>query len=271
MSYSYQPHTTNAGQATYTFSFAGIDPGYISTEHLVVEVRASGQSEFTTLDNARWYISGTNQITLTPTIAAPADGKNNLRIRRVVPKDVPYASFPRGSMIDMRNLDRSFIQMLEAFQEFLDGFLPVGFYFQQNINMNGHKFTNLGPGTQSGDSINWDQWDNHDKRIEALESDLTGLSSRTIPYYYIATGGETRWQVPNRLFNTGLLFINGIFQNQNLGAFSITDNGFNFAEPLIKGDEVYVLVGSYIAAPDVLAALELKVADLEARVATLEP
>lgn len=250
MSYSYQPHTTNASQATYTFSFAGIDPGYISTEHLVVEVRASGQSEFTTLDNARWYISGTNQITLTPTIAAPADGKNNLRIRRVVPKDVPYASFPRGSMIDMRNLDRSFIQMLEAFQEFLDGFLPVGFYFQQNINMNGHKFTNLGPGTQSGDSVNWDQWDNHEKRIVALETDLTELSSRTIPFYYIATGGETRWGNLPLKFSTAIMFINGVFQNQNLGAFSISDSGFNFAEPLVKGDEVYVLLGSSLAGPD---------------------
>ena len=249
MSYSYQPHTTSASQTTYTFSFAGVDPGYISVAHISVEVRNSGDSEFATLDSSKWYLSGTNQITLTPAIAEPADGKNNLRIRRIVPKETPYATFPRGSMLDMLNLDRTFIQTLEAFQEFLDGFLPAGFYFQQNINMNGHKFTNLGAGTASGDSINWDQWDNHEQRIVALETDLTALSSRTIPYYYIATGGETRWEGLPWKFNSALMFIDGVFQNQNLGAFSITDNGFNFAEPLIQGQEVYVLLGSTVADP----------------------
>lgn len=250
MTYSYQPHTTSSGVLTYSFSFAGDDPGYISVNDVYVETRESGQPEWVQLDSAYWDLTGSNQITLLQPIAAPADGTNNLRIRRIVPKEVPYATFPRGAMLDMLNLNRSFIQLLQALQEVLDGFLPEGFAFQQNINMNGHKLVNLAPGTDPGDSVNWDQWNNHEGRIDGLEdgfADDTPL--RTIPWAYVAVGGELVLDPPYN-FTSALLYINGLFQNKNLDAFSLSDNKITLAEPLIAGDEVYLLIGSNAAAPD---------------------
>lgn len=250
MTYSYQPHTTSAVVLTYPFSFAGADPGYISVNDVSVETRESGQPEWVQLDQSGWNLTGSNQITLTQEIPAPGDEENNLRIRRVVQKDVPYATFPRGAMLDMLNLNRSFIQLLQALQEVLDGFLPPGFAFQQNINMNGHKLINLAPGSEPGDSANWDQWEDHEGRIDAIEEGLLDSDVvRTLPYYTTATGGENRWQLGID-FTSAHLYINGIYQHMLQGSFSITNNGFDFAEPLQPGDWVYALVGAGIALPD---------------------
>lgn len=266
MSYSYQAHTTSAGQTTYTFSFAGKNPGYISVADIAVEVRASGQTEFTTLDTSRWSLTGTNQITLTSPISAPADGANNLRIRRIVAKESPYASFPRGSMLDMLNLDRSLIQLVENIQEILDGFLPAGFYFQQNINMNGHKFYNLGDGVDPQDSVNKRQMDALDSELSAwitsvdvkhttwndrqdneIASLQAGIASNGtaayVPYKFVAKGGETTISPPY-IFRTARVQRNGVMQFEVDGAYSISGNVITLASALREGDVVRCEIGT---------------------------
>lgn len=242
MSYTYTDHVANGSQVTFPFRFAGRDKAYISATDVQVGFVEAG----TWLPATGWTLSGTNQITfLTP----PTEGKQ-IRIRRIVDKINPYAYFERGNVLDINSLNNSFIKNLQVSQEILDGFFPEGFYFKTDLDMGGHKIINLHEGSESGDAVNYDQFKELSDRVNEIESDFTGLSHRTVPMYYIATGGESRWEIGHWTFDAAILFINGIFQNQNLGAFTISNNGFNFAEPLQKGDEVYALVGSRIAAPD---------------------
>lgn len=242
MSYTYTDHVANGSQVTFPFRFAGRDKAYISATDVQVGFVEAG----TWLPATGWTLSGTNQITfLTP----PTEGKQ-IRIRRIVDKINPYAYFERGNVLDINSLNNSFIKNLQVSQEILDGFFPEGFYFKADLDMGGHKIINLHEGSESGDAVNYDQFKELSDRVNEIESDLTGLSHRTVPMYYIATGGESRWEIGHWTFDAAILFINGVFQNQNLGAFTISNNGFNFAEPLQKGDEVYALVGSRIAAPN---------------------
>lgn len=266
MSYTYQSHTTSASVTSYSFSFAGSDPGYIAVSNIAVEVRASGDTEWSTLDESRWNLTGTNMITLTSPIAAPADGQNNLRIRRIVDKDKPYASFVRGSMLDMLNLDRSLIQLVEMVQEILDGFFPEGFYFQQNINMNGHKFYNLGNGTAAGDSVNFGQltsvnnalgaritsvdtkhtnWNNtQDNQIASLQAGIASNGTAAyIPFRYVAVGGETVISPPY-VFRTARVDRNGVIQHEVDGAYTISGNKITLASPLRAGDVVRCEIGT---------------------------
>lgn len=255
MSYTYQPHTTSASVTTYSFAFAGVDPGYIAVGDVYVEVRANGQTEWTELDSSKWNLTGTNQITLVTPIAAPADGKNNLRIRRVVEKEKPYASFVRGSMLDMLNLDRSFIHVVEMVQELLDGFLPTGFYFQQNINMNGHKFYNLGDGVNSGDSVNKGQLDSvdgkhtswnteQDWRLGALENVIAINKNPRWVEYSMVVGSPTNTISPPYKFGTAIAFLGAGFQAKLLGAFQVANNQVIFSEMLPAGTEVTLMLGT---------------------------
>lgn len=266
MSYTYQAHTTSASVTTYSFSLAGSDTGYIAVSDISVEVRISGDTEWSTLDTSRWNLTGTNQITLVNAIPAPADGANNLRIRRIVAKDKPYASFVRGSMLDMLNLDRSLIQLVEMVQEILDGFFPEGFYFQQNMNMNGHKFYNLGPGVNAGDSVNMGQlnkvnsdlgnritqvdnkhttWNNtQDNQIASLQAGIaTNGTAAYVPYRYVAVGGETVISPPY-IFRTARVDRNGVMQHEVNGAYTISGNKITLASPLRTGDVVRCEIGA---------------------------
>ena len=236
MSYTFTRDVGDGVKTVFPFSFAGQDNGYLRVTDITVYV-AGTSVPFTvpTNDPNKAYLS-----------SAPPFGAEVL-IRRIMPKNVPYSDFARGNPFSQDTLNNTNLQQLYVVQELLDGFLPDGFYFKQNVNMGGHKLINLGEGTGSGDSVNWDQFDGLGQRVTALEGDLTDVSSTTIPFYYIASGGEVRWNVPSWQFTTALMFINGVFQNQSLGAFNISNNGFNFPEPLQAGDEVYVLLGSSVS------------------------
>lgn len=246
MSYTYTVDIGDGVKTVFPFSFAGQDEGYLSVSNIQVFV-AGVSAPFTILSN------DPNKVYMA---SAPPLGAEVL-IRRIMPKNVPYSDFSRGNPFSQDTLNDTNLQMLYVIQEILDGFLPDGFYFKGDLNMGGHKVINMAPGSSGSDAINFAQFqvevernDEQDQRLEAIESSIvSNVGTRTVPYYYIATGGEVRWQLPI-VFTSALLFINGVFQNQNLGAFSISGNGFNFAEPLVKGDEVYALLGSGAAAPD---------------------
>lgn len=239
MSYTYTADVGDGIKTIFPFSFAGQDNGYLSVSNIQVFV-AGTSVPFTVPSN------DPNKAYLT---SAPPVGAEVL-IRRIMPKDVPYSDFSRGNPFSQDALNFTNLQQLYVVQEILDGYLPDGFYWKGDVNMGGHKLINLGEGTEYGDSVNWDQWKNHDDRLTSLETGFVdNVGQRTLPWYYIATGGETVLEPPY-IFQSAIVYINGIFQNQNLGAFSISANKFTLAEPLVQGDEVYVLLGSRPAAPD---------------------
>lgn len=252
MSYTYTQHTSDGVQVTWPFRFAGRDKGYLRASDIMVEVKT--EQGWEALD--RWNLSGTNQITLN---APLADGVV-FRIRRVVGKEFPYSDFDRGVILDMKALNGCFIQNLEALQEILDGFWPEGYYVKDDLNMGGHKITSLGDGVDAGDAVNKGQLDAvndkhtewNEKQDQLLNSILASLVSkvaqRTIPWVYTAQGGE-RQLFPPFLFDSALLFINGVFQHQLANSFKIENNTVILSEPLEAEDQVYLLIGSRPAAP----------------------
>lgn len=252
MSYTYTQHTHDGVQITWPFRFAGRDKGYIRASDIIVEMK----SETGWVPVERWQLSGTNQITLNE----PLPVGTVFRIRRVVGKEQPYSDFDRGVILDMKALNNCFIQNLEALQEILDGFWPEGYYVKDDLNMGGHKVINLQDGVNPDDAVNksqldsvkseQDEWNERQDVIlnSIIASLTTQIAHRTIPWSYTAKGGEVQI-FPPFIFNSALVFINGVFQHQIENVFKIEANTITFKEPLVKGDNVYVLVGSRPAVP----------------------
>lgn len=260
MSYTFTEHTANGTQTTFPFRFAGRDKGYLRASDILVEVRNDGV--WNTVSG--WTLTGTNQITFN----VPPAANTKLRIRRVVEKEEPYAEFDRGVTLDMKSLNNSFIHLLEVSQELLDGFYPDGYFVKQDVSWGGHKITDLADGTNPGDAVNKGQLDAIDKKhtdwnakqdieIAGLKAGMTsGIAHRTVPWYTIAQGGEISVKPPYE-FQDALVFLNGVLQHQIVGAYSISNNTITFAEPLVAGTEVYVLVGSRVATSEPNIQLEL--------------
>lgn len=260
MSYTFTEHTANGTQTTFPFRFAGRDKGYLRASDILVEVRNDGV--WNTVSG--WTLTGTNQITFN----VPPAANTKLRIRRVVEKEEPYAEFDRGVTLDMKSLNNSFIHLLEVAQELLDGFYPEGYFVKQDVSWGGHKITDLADGTNPGDAVNKGQLDALDKKhtdwnakqdieIAGLKAGMTsGIAHRTVPWYTIAQGGEISVKPPYE-FQDALVFLNGVLQHQIVGAYSISNNTITFAEPLVAGTEVYVLVGSRVATSEPNIQLEL--------------
>ena len=254
MSYTFTEHTGDGRTVTFPFRFAGRDKGYLRATDIVVEQKIGELYEVM----QGWALTGTNQITFT---VAPVEGIK-FRIRRVVAKEYPYAEFDRGVILDMKSLNDSFIHLLEITQELLDGFFPEGYFVKQHINMGGFQIQNLGDGTQPDHAVNKGQLDAVDEKhtewnerqdvtINGIIASLTSdVAQRTIPWYYTAKGGEHQL-LPPYVFRDCMVFINGVFQHQLTGAYTVANNVVTLAEPLLAGDEVYLLIGSRPASPEV--------------------
>jgi len=121
MTFSYVQRSGNGTQKAFTFSFTGQDEGYFRDEDLVVFV-----------DGAVVPFSLTSSNTLELSVAPPV-GDGNVFIRRIMPKDVPYADFKRGNNFGQEVLNNSFLQLLYIVHESLDGFFPEGYTIQSAI------------------------------------------------------------------------------------------------------------------------------------------
>ena len=121
MAFSYVKRSGNGTQKAFTFSFTGQDEGYFRDEDLVVIVDGA---------LASFSLTSTNTLELS---VAPPVGEDNVVIRRVMPKDVPYADFKRGNNFGQEVLNNSFLQLLYIVHESLDGFFPEGYTIQSAI------------------------------------------------------------------------------------------------------------------------------------------
>jgi hypothetical protein len=145
--FSFTDNTGDGSTATFSFSFVGQGKGYI---------RDSDVHVFVDGVEALFVLSGDNQVTL---LAPPSDG-SLVRIRRIVPKDKPYADFSRGNAFTQDLLNKSFLQTLYAYHEFLDGFVDGDeFYlkaklFLTSLDLSGGKITSLGDATSDTDAVN---------------------------------------------------------------------------------------------------------------------
>jgi len=121
MAFSFVRRSGNGTQKAFTFSFTGQDEGYIREADLVVIVDEA---------LASFTLTSTNTLELS---VAPPVGVDNVMIRRVMPKSVPYADFKRGNNFGQEVLNNSFLQLLYIVHESLDGFFPQGYTIRSAI------------------------------------------------------------------------------------------------------------------------------------------
>lgn len=129
--FSFTDHQGGGGITTFPFSFVGQGNGYLRESDIHVFV-----------DNVEvlYSLSGTNQVTISP---APSSG-SLVRIRRIMPKDEPFADFSRGNAFTQDLLNKSFLQTLYSYHEFLDGFLPeFPFQLKGKIEAEGLKLSGI--------------------------------------------------------------------------------------------------------------------------------
>lgn len=124
MPLSYVRRLGDGNTTSFTFSFTGQDEGYIRESDIVVLVDGAPAS-FTLLSF--------NTLELT---TAPAYG-SEIIIRRVMPKNVPYADFQRGNNFGQEVLNNSFLQTLYILHEILDGWFPDGFIIRSDVEFEG--------------------------------------------------------------------------------------------------------------------------------------
>lgn len=135
MAFSYDKKTGNGYQTAFTFSFEGQDSGYIRPEDVVVTVDGVSTPFLLTSSN-------TLEFSNPPSMGAV------IYIRRVMPKNLPYADFKRGNNFGQEVLNNSFLQLLYVVHELLDGFLLDGYEIQESLTVNGD-LTVKGEGTVS--------------------------------------------------------------------------------------------------------------------------
>lgn len=124
MAFSYSQHTGDGTTRAFTFSFVGQDEGYIRDDDIVAFV-----------DDVERVITLTSSNTL-EFAEAPAEGSEVL-IRRVMPKETPYSDFRRGNNFGQENINNSFLQLLYAVHEILDGYFPEGYTIQEAVDFLG--------------------------------------------------------------------------------------------------------------------------------------
>lgn len=114
MEYSYSKGRGTGSKRDFSFHFEGQDEGYIREEDITVFVEG---------DSVPFSFTSSNTVSLDE---APHDGADVL-IRRIMPKDLPYADFKRGNNFGQETLNNSFLQLLYIVHEILDGWFPEDF------------------------------------------------------------------------------------------------------------------------------------------------
>lgn len=93
----------------------------------------------------------------------PEDG-DSIVFTRTVDKTALVHDYENGDPIEESNLDESNKQTMMAVHEFLDGRIES---FSDDLDMTGFKITNMAPGTESGDAVEYDQFIAHDADVAA--------------------------------------------------------------------------------------------------------
>lgn len=239
MNFSYTRDVGDGVKTVFTISFAGQDTGYINQTNVHVFVDGI-EVPFTInpTDPNKVYLS-----------TAPALGADVL-IRRIMPKNIPYSDFKNGNPFSQDTLNNTNLQQLYVVQELLDGFLPDSFYYKQDVNMGGYNIKNLGDAVDPDDAVKKEVTDSLSDRLESIENGFQEVASGTIPWRLVAVGGEQQI-TPPYTFTSAMLFINGVTQTFGASyAYTVSDNTLYLAEPLLAGDEVFILVGATPAAPN---------------------
>lgn len=238
MNFTYTRDTGDGVKYIYTISFAGQDKGYINQSNVFV------------------YVNGLPvAFTINPTdpnkvyLSSPPPAGSDVLIRRIMPKVLPYSDFKNGNPFSQDTLNNTNLQQLYVVQELLDGFLPDGFYLKQDVDMGGYNIKNLGDAVEPDDAVKKETTDSLSNRIESLEGGFNEVANGTIPWRFIASGGERQISPPYS-FTSAMLYLSGATQTFGANyAYTISGNTIYLAEPLTAGTEVFILLGANPAPP----------------------
>jgi len=204
MAFSYVNRSGNGSEKAFTFSFEGQDDGYIREEDLVVTVGGV---------LAPFSLLSSNTLEL---VDAPPIGEGNVLIRRIMPKDVPYADFKRGNNFGQEVLNNSFLQLLYVVHEILDGFFPEGYtvrdavVFLEDVMLNADLYV--------------------DGKVEVTNSDST-IGNSVVNF----EKGDERYKVPFDEAVVALQSADANLQNQLTGNVPLAASAFS---PISWHDQV---------------------------------
>lgn len=166
MPFSFQDHTGDGTTKSFSFSLEGVDKGYWSDDQIEVSVNGIVVPH-------KPIPTSTNTLEL---IIPPPLG-SLVRVRRKVPADRPYAEFKRGTDFTEKNMNRSFQQTLYLMQTLLDGFVPDGFYFKQDMNMGGYAVKGLKDGVDPQDAATIQQMGSYRTEVQKLHKEVTDAAA----------------------------------------------------------------------------------------------
>lgn len=177
MEYSYSKGRGTGSKRDFSFHFEGQDEGYIREEDITVFVEG---------DPVPFSFTSSNTVSL---YEAPSNGAEVL-IRRIMPKDLPYADFKRGNNFGQDVLNNSFLQLLYVVHELLDGWFPEGFTVREAADyLEGLRSFSPDP-TDPKSVVNFEAGDN--RYVEVQGDTMQGsLNMDTYPVFVrIAVNGN---------------------------------------------------------------------------------
>lgn len=176
MAFSYQEQTGDGVTTVFPFNFTGPGNGYIRESDVHVFIKDELGELVETMD---FTFTGPNQLQMNVPPPASADEFPNIMIRRIMPKDAPYADFSRGNNFGQDQMNYAMLQQLYAHHEFLDGFLPEGYFVKGDMDFKGNRIINLGEPELPGDAVPLSFISSMPGDIEALKAGL-----REAPYVF---------------------------------------------------------------------------------------
>lgn len=136
--FSYDAYPSDGVQTTFTFAFVGPEKGYISQNDIYVEYRDSKPSLPDGTENPnydQWYnytggwqfLSENTLRLLGGAVDESADGKDNVRIRRIMDKRYPIVNTQSNDVFRSRTINNAMLVSLYIQHELLDGFIDTRF------------------------------------------------------------------------------------------------------------------------------------------------
>lgn len=177
---------------------------------------------------------------------AALEASTKVTVVRRTARDYLYILFAEGAAFIKENLDTQNTQFLHLAQELVEGRAIDGFFGE--INMNGYKITNLGPGTELGDAVNVGQLNTVSDRVTSLEQAIVIDDTTSFPWYTITTT-ETSTISPPYIFNKGAVFINGVCQTPGY-SYDILNNQIHLADPVPTGTHIFARLGQDVLPDD---------------------
>lgn len=177
--------------------------GYLRKEHIQVEQRLDGETDFTIIPNTEWiFINQDQGIRFN---VAPVD-LSSIRLRRITPNNLLIHDYEDGSLVIEENLDESNKQAIMLMHEAIDGFSDLG--AGSDLDMAGLRITNLGTPISDGDAVNFGMFNLAVPAIEAArDQGIAAVQAQEATSLLVVQAVETSVQVSETNVNNDAISV----------------------------------------------------------------